>query len=40
MRPAIDAVRKTGTAIAEVAMSYTGDLSDPAENLSTRSTTT
>ncbi len=35
MRPAIDAVRKTGTAIAEVAMSYTGDLSDPAENLYT-----
>ena len=29
MRPAIDAVRETGTAIAEVAMSYTGDLSDP-----------
>nr|MDT0523918.1 pyruvate carboxylase [Streptomyces sp. DSM 41633] len=27
MRPAIDAVRETGTAIAEVAMSYTGDLS-------------
>lgn len=35
MRPAIDAVRETGTAIAEVAMSYTGDLSDPAENLYT-----
>ncbi len=29
MRPAIDAVRETGTAVAEVAMSYTGDLSDP-----------
>ncbi|CDP83589.1 pyruvate carboxylase [Mycolicibacterium farcinogenes] len=35
MRPAIDAVRDTGTAVAEVAMSYTGDLSDPAENLYT-----
>ena len=35
MRPAIDAVRETGTAFAEVAMSYTGDLSDPAENLYT-----
>jgi pyruvate carboxylase len=35
MRPAIDAVRETGTAIAEVAMSYTGDLSDPAETLYT-----
>jgi pyruvate carboxylase len=35
MRPAIDAVQETGTAIAEVAMSYTGDLSDPAENLYT-----
>ena len=35
MRPAIDAVRATGTAIAEVAMSYTGDLCDPAENLYT-----
>ncbi|MGV0813960.1 pyruvate carboxylase [Mycolicibacterium boenickei] len=35
MRPAIDAVRETGTAIAEVAMSYTGDLSDPKENLYT-----
>ncbi len=35
MRPAIDAVRETGSAIAEVAMSYTGDLSDPAENLYT-----
>ena len=35
MRPAIDAVRETGTAIAEVAMSYTGDLSDPAEKLYT-----
>ena len=35
MRPAIDAVQETGSAIAEVAMSYTGDLSDPAENLYT-----
>ncbi|MCB0941006.1 MAG: pyruvate carboxylase [Mycobacterium sp.] len=35
MRPAIDAVRETGTAIAEVAMSYTGDLSDPAEQIYT-----
>ncbi len=35
MRPAIDAVRETGTAIAEVAMSYTGDLSNPNETLYT-----
>ncbi|NLU66161.1 pyruvate carboxylase [Streptomyces sp. HNM0574] len=35
MRPAIDAVRETGTAVAEVAMSYTGDLSDPREKLYT-----
>jgi pyruvate carboxylase len=35
MRPAIDAVRATGSAVAEVAMSYTGDLTDPAETLST-----
>lgn len=35
MRPAIDAVRESGSAIAEVAMCYTGDLSDPAENLYT-----
>lgn len=35
MRPAIDAVRETGTAIAEVAMSYTGDLADPHEKLYT-----
>jgi pyruvate carboxylase len=33
MRPAIDAVRETGTAIAEVALCYTADLSDPAEKL-------
>jgi pyruvate carboxylase len=35
MRPAIDAVRGTDSAVAEVAMSYTGDLSDPAETLYT-----
>ncbi|MER2083676.1 pyruvate carboxylase [Rhodococcus sp. (in: high G+C Gram-positive bacteria)] len=35
MRPAIDAVRDTGTTVAEVALSYTGDLSDPAETLYT-----
>jgi pyruvate carboxylase len=35
MRPAIDAVRETGTAVAEVALSYTGDLSNPDENLYT-----
>lgn len=32
MRPAIDAVLATGTAVAEVALCYTGDLSDPAED--------
>ncbi|MGJ0204855.1 pyruvate carboxylase [Leucobacter sp. gxy201] len=31
MRVAIDAVRETGTAVAEVAMAYTGNLADPAE---------
>ncbi|MUL79668.1 pyruvate carboxylase [Mycobacterium sp. CBMA226] len=35
MRPAIDVVRETGSAVAEVAMSYTGDLSDPGETLYT-----
>ncbi|MFC9763102.1 pyruvate carboxylase [Rhodococcus jostii] len=35
MRPAIDAVRETGTALAEVALSYTGDLSNPDEKLYT-----
>ena len=35
MRPAIDAVRATGVAVAEVALCYTGDLSDPAEKLYT-----
>ncbi|MFI7067461.1 pyruvate carboxylase [Kribbella sp. NPDC050124] len=33
MRPAIAAVRGTGTAVAEVAVCYTGDLSDPGERL-------
>jgi len=35
MRPAIEAVRATGTAVAEVALCYTGDLSDPGESLYT-----
>lgn len=35
MRPAIDAVLETGTTIAEVALCYSGNLSDPAENLYT-----
>ncbi|MDR7085178.1 pyruvate carboxylase [Aeromicrobium panaciterrae] len=35
MRPAIEAVRETGTTIAEVALCYTGDLSNPAEKLYT-----
>ena len=35
MRPAIEAVRATGTAVAEVALCYTGDLSDPGEQLYT-----
>ena len=35
MRPAIESVRSTGTAVAEVALCYTGDLSDPAEKLYT-----
>ncbi len=35
MRPAIEAVRATGTTIAEVALCYTGDLSSPAEKLYT-----
>ncbi|MGA9748261.1 MAG: pyruvate carboxylase [Nocardioides sp.] len=35
MRPAIQAVRATGTTIAEVALCYTGDLSDPDESLYT-----
>ncbi|NIH81915.1 pyruvate carboxylase [Amycolatopsis viridis] len=35
MRPAIDAVRETGKAVAEVALCYTSDLSDPGEKLYT-----
>ncbi|RKT31150.1 pyruvate carboxylase [Microbacterium sp. AG1240] len=35
MRPAIDAVLATGSAVAEVAVCYTGDLLDPAESLYT-----
>jgi pyruvate carboxylase len=35
MRPAIDAVRATDSAIAEVALCYTADLSDPGEKLYT-----
>ncbi|MFG6501769.1 pyruvate carboxylase [Microbacterium sp. P05] len=35
MRPAIDAVLATGSAVAEVALCYTGDLLDPAEDLYT-----
>ncbi len=35
MRPAIEAVRATGTSVAEVALCYTGDLSSPDEKLYT-----
>ena len=35
MRPAIDAVRATGTSVAEVALCYTGNLTDPREDLYT-----
>ncbi|WP_029089255.1 pyruvate carboxylase [Brevibacterium album] len=35
MRPAIDAVRATGTSVAEVALCYTSDLLNPAEELYT-----
>ncbi|MGH4016721.1 MAG: pyruvate carboxylase [Pseudonocardiaceae bacterium] len=35
MRPAIDAVRETDRAVAEVALCYTADLSDPGEKLYT-----
>ncbi|WP_148614078.1 pyruvate carboxylase [Nocardioides rubriscoriae] len=35
MRPAIEAVRATGTTLAEVALCYTGDLSSPDERLYT-----
>ena len=35
MRPAIEAVRATGTSVAEVALCYTGDLTSPTEKLYT-----
>jgi pyruvate carboxylase len=35
LRPAVDAVLATGTSVAEVAMCYTGDLLNPAEDLYT-----
>ena len=35
MKPAIEAVLATGTTVAEVALCYTGDLLDPAEDLYT-----
>ena len=35
MRPAIDAVLETGTTLAEVALCYSGNLSDPSEDLYT-----
>lgn len=35
MRPAIEAVRETGTAVAEVCLCYTSDLSNPDERLYT-----
>src|SRR4051794_10583587 len=35
MRPAIDALWNTGTAVAEVALCYTGNLTDPGERLYT-----
>jgi len=35
MRPAIDAVLRTGTTVAEVAVCYTGDLLSPSEDLYT-----
>ncbi|GAA1468063.1 pyruvate carboxylase [Microbacterium thalassium] len=35
MRPAVDAVLETGTAVAEVAVCYTGDLLSPGEDLYT-----
>jgi pyruvate carboxylase len=35
MRPAIEAVRNTGSSVAEVALCYTGDLSNPNEKLYT-----
>jgi pyruvate carboxylase len=35
MRPAIEAVRRTGTAVAEVALCYTSDIDDPGERVYT-----
>ena len=35
MRPAVEAVLETGTAVAEVALCYTGNLTDPSERLYT-----
>ncbi|WP_375423472.1 pyruvate carboxylase [uncultured Friedmanniella sp.] len=35
MRPAIEAVRETGSTVAEVALCYSGDLNNPAEDLYT-----
>ena len=35
MRPAVEAVLETGTAVAEVALCYTGNLTDPGEKLYT-----
>jgi pyruvate carboxylase len=35
MRPAIEAVRETGSTVAEVAVCYTGDLNSPTEDLYT-----
>ena len=35
MRPAIEAVRETGTTVAEVALCYTGDLTSPREDIYT-----
>ena len=35
MRPAVEAVLETGTTVAEVALCYTGNLADPAEDLYT-----
>ncbi len=35
MRPAIEAVRETGTAVAEAALCYTGNMIDPREDLYT-----
>ncbi len=35
MRPAIDAVRETGTTVAEVALCYSGNMTNPAEDIYT-----